>query len=144
MAAPKRFDNIERNPTTHEAHRKEVFWQITLPLVIGLLLMVAAIIGVIFAATQPESELRRWADVSIIWLILPALLFTLIGMVILAGLVYAVSAVLKILPRYSVIALLYLETAREKVSKISNQIVEPFIKAHSSWAAVSRIGKKIR
>jgi len=70
------------------------------------------------------------------------LLFTLIGMVILAGLVYAVSAVLKILPRYSVIALLYLETAKEKVSKISNQMVEPIIKARSSWAAVSWIGKK--
>ena len=142
MAAPKRFDNIERNPTTHAEHRKEVFWQITLPLLIGILVVVAATIGVIFAATQPESELRRWADVSVIWLILPTLLFTLIGMVILAGLVYAVSAVLKILPRYSVIALLYFETAKEKVSKISNQMVEPIIKARSSWAAVSWIGKK--
>jgi hypothetical protein len=96
MAAPKRLI-ILNNPTTHEAHRKESSGRSPCTLLIGLADGGGNHQSHFFAATQPVSELRRWADVSVIWLILPALLFTLIGMLILAGLVYAVSAILKIL-----------------------------------------------
>ena len=82
MDAPNRFKYPERNPKTHATHRREVFWQITLPLIIGILLMVAAIVAIILSATQPVTDLERWAGVSLIWMILPSLFFALIILVI--------------------------------------------------------------
>ena len=65
----------ERNPKTHAAHRKEVGWQITLPLIIGCLLLALLMTGVIWSAAGANPELRRWADISLVWTLLPALFF---------------------------------------------------------------------
>jgi uncharacterized membrane protein len=142
MSMPSRFENIERNPQTHAEHKKETFWQIILPLLIGLLLVLLVVIGVIFSAVQPVSEVSRYADVALIWMILPALFFALLAMIILAGFVYLVTMLLHILPRYAAIALLYLNMGKDKVHEYSNAIVEPIIKMRSSWASVRWLTKR--
>ena len=52
----------ERNPKTHAAHRRDVLRQITLPLVIGSLLLVAVMALVIIAAAGANGEVRRWVN----------------------------------------------------------------------------------
>jgi sterol desaturase/sphingolipid hydroxylase (fatty acid hydroxylase superfamily) len=142
MDTHNRFENVERNPKTHAEHRREVFWQISLPLLIGVLLILAIVIGVIFSATQPITEVSRWANISMIWMIMPALFFALLFMIILAGLVYAISVLFHHVPRYAAIVQLYLERGKEKVNQFSNQIVEPILKTRSTWAVVRWIGRR--
>jgi len=141
MNAPGPHRLHERNPKTHAEHRREVFWQITLPLIIGILLVLAAVGAIVFSATQPLTDLARWADVSLIWLILPSLFFAFIMLVILMGIVYGISMLLKIVPRYARILQLYFETGKSKVNQLSNRIVEPFVKTRSIWAVVRRLGR---
>jgi hypothetical protein len=144
MNAKKEFVLPERNPKTHAEHRREVFWQITVPLLVGILLFLAAVAGIIFSATQPASEVGRWADISLVWLILPALVIALLFFVLLAGLVYAITKLLGLTPRYAHLVQLYFERGKEKVRQITHILVEPFIKAHSLSAAARQAGRSVK
>jgi hypothetical protein len=135
----------ERNPKTHAEHRREAFWQITLPLIVGILLLLAAVAAIILSATQPVADLGRWADVSLMWMIMPSLFFALIMLVIMAGLVYAISLLLRIVPRYAHIIQLFFEQGKGKISQITNLMTEPVLRINSVWAAARRavrLGKK--
>ena len=145
MENPKKFILPERNPVTHSRHRKEVFWQITIPLMIGILLVLVAVTVVLLSATHAATNLSRWADVSLIWLILPSLLIAFIFLVILIGFTYLISIVLKMTPPYAHLLQQYFETGKSKIIFYSNKITEPIVKTRSVWAVFahpSRYGKQ--
>jgi hypothetical protein len=146
MNTNKPFVLPERNPLTHARHKHDVLLQITLPLVIGGLLIVLAIAGIIWsAAGGPASgEVNRWANVSLIWLILPALFFVLLGTVILIGLVYAVTKLLAVLPGYARLTQDWFVRLGGKVRLVSDKVVEPFLKAHSFSAGTRQAGRSVR
>jgi len=141
METPKKIPLPERNPKTHAEHRREVFWQITLPMVIGVLMLLVALASIIVLANQSLTDLSRVADVSIIWMILPSLILALIILVMLIGVVYAIISVLRVFPPYARIVQLYFERGKGEVSRTSNKITEPIIRMHSISAAARRLGR---
>jgi uncharacterized membrane protein YhdT len=141
MDTPRKPVYPERNPKTHALHQREVFWQISLPLVIGILVLVAAVVAIVLSATQPVTDLGRWADVSLMWIILPSLFFALIMLAITIGLVIGVSLLLRIVPRYARILQLYFELGKGKVSQLTNLLAEPILRVNSIWASVRRAGR---
>jgi uncharacterized membrane protein YhdT len=136
MDTQNRSSHLARNPKTHAEHKREVFWQITLPLLIGILLLLAAVAAIILSATQPVTDLGRWADVSLMWLILPSLFFALILLISLIGFVYLISYLLRLIPRYALIVQHYFELTKNKVSLLTNLSIEPIFRMRSIWAAV--------
>ncbi len=132
----------ERNPKTHAAHRKEVWWQITLPLVIGCLVLVLAIAGVIWAAAGSRPQVTRWADISLIWLILPALFFALLGLGVLVGITYLVSKLLGVLPGYARVVQNAIASVQQKALKANNVLVAPALKL-KSWFAGARRARQV-
>lgn len=128
----------ERNPETHAAHKREVFWQITLPLAIGILLMLAVLVAIVLSATRPVTDVSRWASVSLMWLILPSLIALLILLAITVGLVFAITQLLKVFPRYARIIQLFFERVKAKISQLSDRIAEPILRINSFWAAARR------
>jgi len=131
----------ERNPQTHAQHRVEVFWQILLPMLVGILLLLAAVAAIVFSALQPVTELSRWAGVSLIWLILPSLFFALILLVILVGVGYGITMLLRITPRYARVIQLYFEVAKNKASQVTDLLTAPIIRIHTTMAAIHWIRK---
>ena len=136
MDTQNRPQHTERNPLTHAAHKREVFWQITLPLLLGILLILAVVGAIIFSVIQPVTDVERWADVPLIWLILPSLFFALLLLAILAGLVFAVSYMFRIIPPYALVVQLYFEQAKSKIEQLLNMSAEPFLRINSLWAAI--------
>jgi hypothetical protein len=132
----------ERNPKTHAAHRKEVWWQITLPLVIGCLLVVLAMAGVIWSAAGANPELRRWADISFVWLILPALFVALLGLGVVGGLTFLVSKLLGVLPSYARLAQDGIASMGQKALKATDILVAPMLKL-KSWRAAARRARQV-
>jgi hypothetical protein len=136
MDTQSRFSHLERNPKTHAEHRREVFWQITLPLVFGILLVLAAVIAIILSATRPVTDLGRWADVSLMWLILPSLFFALLLLILLVGFIFLCSFLLRLVPHYAHILQIYFELAKTKISRLANGSIEPILRISSIWAAM--------
>jgi hypothetical protein len=136
MDSQNRPTHLARNPKTHAAHQREVFWQITTPLLVGVLLILAVVGAIIFSTLQPVTDVERWASVSLMWLILPAMFFSLLFLALLAGLVYLISFLMHSIPRYALVVQLYFEQARSKVGQLLNMAVEPVLRINSIWAAI--------
>lgn len=141
MDSPTKFLLPERNPITHARHRKEVFWQITIPMAIGVLLFLLVATVVFLSATHEATNLSRWADVSLIWLILPSLFFALLFLVFLTGFIYLIIVFLKLAPNYARIIQQYFEIGKYKIFHFSNLVTRPFIKTRSTWAVVRHLGR---
>jgi hypothetical protein len=129
-------EQLKRNPKTHAIHKREVFWQITMPLLVGILLILAAVGAIVFSTLQPITEVGRWASVSLMWLILPALIFALLFLALVAGLIYAVSFLLGVIPHYTLMIQLYIEQARSKIGQLLDLSTEPILRLRSMWAVI--------
>jgi hypothetical protein len=136
------FQVPERNPSTYAIHRREVFWQITFPLVIALLLILCMVTGVILAGVKGLGDISRWADISLIWLLIPAIILTLISFIAVIGFIYLVTQLLGILPGYARLGQDYVHLFQVRSKKIANQVVEPFLKLHSFKAGAEALWQK--
>jgi hypothetical protein len=131
----------ERNPLTHQKHRREVLWQITIPLGLGLLVILTM---AILAAASTASQASHWADISLIWLITPTLLFTLITLAILAALIYGLVRLILVLPFYTYRLLNWLNLFGSRVKQLGNKAVEPVLRVQALGSSVKTLGRNIR
>jgi hypothetical protein len=85
------------SPSIH-AHKRQRTWQILVPFLVftGLILVMAGLFtsGVI-------SRTRTWADVSIVWLIVPMLIFAMLFLAVLVFLIYGIAKLLQVTPHYT-------------------------------------------
>jgi hypothetical protein len=134
MSAKPPISKPPRNVITQEAHRREVFWQITMPVgFFGLLVLLGAILIVLQTARGTDPS--NWANISLIWLILPMLVILLIILAIVAGLAYAVTWLYIQLPPFAFKTQEFLKLAFIQVKKVCDLIVEPILRLHSFQAS---------
>lgn len=79
-------------------HKQQRFWQIILPIVLFSALVAVAGCSIVFAGAESD---RLWADISIIWLLLPVLVGSLILLALLVGSVYLMARLLIIVPNFT-------------------------------------------
>jgi uncharacterized Tic20 family protein len=133
------FDK-KRNPVTQRAHRKQVFWQITVPLVIAALLIL--VLAILVSAGNSQSA-SLWADISLIWLIIPVMIVSLIFLVVLVGLVYAVIWLVRILPGYAMQAQNFMVMIAYQVERLGNSIVEPILRINAFLASLQALRRRL-
>jgi hypothetical protein len=131
----------ERNPVTYEAHRRQVFWQITFPFVIVIIIIAALVLITLIAAAGNSSGVSKWADISLIWIILPTLVINLIPLALIGALAYGMIRLIGILPGYARIAQDFLSTVRVKARSYANTAAKPVIKTGSFMAGVKALFK---
>ena len=134
-------DLPERNPATYQQHRKEVFWQITLPMLI-VVILILGMTGIAVSATAGQQS--QWANISIIWLAIPSLFFGLVFFIILAGLIYLVTRLLGVLPPYARLAQDWLVGLRYKVGEVSDQAVEPILRVEQTRVSMHTLIQHMR
>lgn len=142
MENKPKFQVPERNPSTYAIHRREVFWQITFPLTIALLLILCMVTGVILVGIKGLGDISRWADISLIWLLIPVIILTLISFFVVTGFIYLITKLLGILPGYARLGQDYVHLFQIKSKKVADQIVEPFLKVRTFKAGADAIWQK--
>ena len=126
----------ERNPQTHAAHRRQVFWQITLPLALVVLVFLGLGVAVGWSAVAGSGQVSRWADVALIWqLPLPILLAFLCTLVNI-GVVYGVTKLIGVIPGLARLAHEYVLVVQVKVNQITDRLVGPIVKLDSQRAGL--------
>jgi hypothetical protein len=140
MRWPNQSSVPERNPLTRAVHRREVFWQIIFPSIIGAVLILALAVGAGLVSSNTASQA---ANISAIWLILPAFSFTFIITLVLATVTYGLIRLIGILPPYAALVQNFFAAVNQKVRKVSDQAAEPVIKAASARARLNALfGRK--
>jgi len=130
----------EPNPVTRAAHKKDFFLSVTLPLVLVVLFMISLVIAFILI---PVGDIVTWSQIASIFLVALALILGLITLIIVGGLVYLVSYILKVMPPYTRMAQQGIDTIREQATRGADITVKPVIQIQSFLAAVNAIfGRK--
>ncbi len=124
---------------SYQRHQRQRFWQIFLPVALALLLILLIAIMIVMRAveTEPGEIVSQWADASLIWLIMPMLLFAIVAALVLVGLIYAFARLLNIVPDYTFLAQQYVALASAKIQLYADKLVEPIIAVRSVLATVN-------
>jgi hypothetical protein len=131
----------DRNPITHKIHRKEVFWQITFPLILGIILILGLSVWTIFGVVK-GAWVSKGADISLIFLILPTMVIGLLIFAVIASLAYAVIWLINNTPTFTRQVQYKLVQVRDGVRKGSDKLVEPIIRMKSRMASLEVLKNK--
>jgi small-conductance mechanosensitive channel len=130
-----------RNADTHDRHRREVLWQITIPVGVGTLIILALAYLAIFPATAQQDSV--WADISIIFLIVPVVLVSLLMTAMLVGSVYLTVRLIQESPFFFYKVYQWLLFANVKVQEAGIKATEPVLKLQSFTASIQQFGRLI-
>lgn len=124
------------NPLTRRQHRKQVRWQVYVPLLFGGLTLA----GTIYALCAfGVGSLSQWATIASIAVgILVVALLSLI-LVVLAGITYGLWRILDVLPPYSRLAQDAVASLNEQVHRGANLSIKPIITIKSYLAMLESI-----
>ncbi len=124
-----RFNSAYQESASYQRHKKQQFWQILTPVGLGLLVTLVIVALVIRATllTDAGGPVSQWADLSLIWLLMPVMLFAIIATLILIGLIYLVARLLKIVPTYTFVVQHYTRLITTQVMHWADKLVTPII-----------------
>lgn len=136
LSEEKSFTLPEPNPVTKAAHRRDFFRRVTLPLIVGLLILIGIAIAFILI---PVGDVETWSQITSILLIGLTMIGGLLVLAFLGGLVYLVSYLLGILPPYTRMAQDGIEQIQEYAEKGADIPVRPVIQVQSFIAAINAL-----
>jgi hypothetical protein len=115
-------------------HNKQKFWQILFPLILFILIVLVVTIILIIQTSTAYPSGFKFANISIIYLILLSVLPGLIILLIIGALIYGLTKILKYTPLYSKVAQTYVFIAATKIIMVADYLVKPFFFIKSFFA----------
>ncbi len=125
-------------------HRKELTWQIVLPLALTFVVFIAVIVLISLATFRDNGDVARWAAVSTIWIVVPIMIGLLIFLALMIGIVYLLARLLNITPTYTGMAQDYVYLAAGYIKRGLDAVVNRAIAFQSVLASVDRFFKKLK
>jgi hypothetical protein len=132
----------ERNTLTQREHAREVLWQITIPLVIGVVIVLA--LAVLSVVMLDEAEASLWADISLIFLLIPLMLVSLLLMALLSGVIYMLLRLLKVIPPYARKVQDFAYRIEQRARSGANAAAEPILRVNSVVAGYQALRLRLR
>jgi len=133
---------MENQPTverpTVRAHKRQFAWQILVPFLVMAGLIIA---GAVLVITGGESQNSVWADISMIWLLAPALLFALAFLVLLITIIYGMIKLLQVIPVYTGKAQGIFVLLSAGTRKLADGTAKPFVWLRQTGAVIKSIFK---
>jgi hypothetical protein len=124
-----------KRTTAFRAHKRDLLWQIFVPLGITVLIFVAASVG---AATQTGATDSLWADISTIWLLIPVIFFAIIFLLLLVGIIYGVAKLLQITPIYTHQLYNLICMLGKKIEGLADETAKPIFFVEGISASIRR------
>lgn len=125
-----------KRTASYRAYKRNLRWQIILPMVVVTLLFVAVSVATTLRGNETVSQ---WADVSTVWLLMPMLVFAVINISILAALIYGIAKLLEITPVYTHKLQGIIRLIGEKIATYADAAAKPIFKVEGFFASLRRI-----
>jgi hypothetical protein len=128
---------------SYRKHRRELAWQIILPVALSAAGFVALIVLINIATFNEGGDVARWAAISTIWIIIPVMVAGLILLALIGALVYLMKRLLDIAPTYTGMAQDYVHIAAGYIRRFADMAVKPVLFIDGLGASVRRlVGRK--
>lgn len=131
----------QRNPITYAAHKRQIIWQIYVPL--GLFILIVIGMAVIAALADAAGK-SLWADISIIYLSFFLLLSALVILAITLTMVFLLYKGLEVIPYKTLQAQAFFFRVERKARGIADQSTEPFLRMSSLKAGAQALFRRFR
>ncbi|MBN2387419.1 MAG: hypothetical protein JXB85_10390 [Anaerolineales bacterium] len=125
-----------------QRHRRQRFWQVLLPIILFLVGMLALGVLVIFATFEAGALNRLWADISLIWLLFPMLVFALLVLAVLAALIYAIGRLTQATPRLTSKVQALGRQVEQGTRQVADQAVQPVMRFKQIGAVLQSFFKR--
>jgi uncharacterized membrane protein len=106
-------------------HRKQVLWQVILPILAATVLLIVVIVLICSATFGGRSDVSRWAAISTMWLMLPVMAVLLIFLVVLSAAIYLIARATRIIPTYTGSAQNFAFRVQARVKRVTRAAVKP-------------------
>lgn len=127
------------SPAEHpsfQKHRRELWTQILVPVIIAALALVAVIVLIALATFRSGGDVARWAAISTIWIVIPILILSLIFLVLLAALIYGMASLLKLIPPYTGYAQRIVWRAQGYIQRGADIVARPVLGLEGALATI--------
>ncbi len=119
-------------------HKHQFAWQIIVPVVVLAGLIIA---GAVLVITGGTSRTSAWADVSLIWLLVPAIMLAFIFIAVAITIIYGMSKILMIIPLYSGKTQGLFNKISSETRKVADGATKPFIWYKQAGAVIKSLFK---
>ena len=114
------------HPSYHK-HRRQLWTQILIPLLLTFVALAALGAFVWAASTNGNPDLSRWAAISTIWVVIPFMAAGALFLVIFLGLIYLMLRFIKIIPPYTGKAQRFMWRVEGTVKRGADAFVRPIL-----------------
>jgi predicted membrane protein len=121
---------------TIRAHKRQFAWQILAPVIVIAGLVIA---GAVLVTTGGRARTGVWADVSLIWLLIPALLLAFVFLAVIITVIYGMGKILQIIPRYSWKAQGFFNRVSSGTRRVADGTTKPFFWFKEAGAVIKSI-----
>jgi len=128
---------------SYQKHRKDFTWKILFPVILSVVLCIGLIVLVSIATFGWGGDVQRWADISTMWIAIPFMIEMLIFGAIVGGLSYLLAKLLKITPRYTVLAQDFMYKVEGYVKRGADAVAKPVISLDSLGASIRRFFERL-
>ena len=125
-------------------HRKQIVWQVILPVALTSLLIVALIVLVNIATFNQGGDVARWAAISTIWIVIPIMFGLLIFLALMVGLVYLMKKLLNVTPTYTGLAQDYVHLGVSYVKRATEAIIKPVLELNGILASINAFFERMK
>ena len=132
---------LQQSPSL-QRHKKQRFWQILAPILLGgMITLAAGTVLMVLALTGGVSgiNLSQVADTSLIWLILPVVVLGVVFGLIVFGMIYAAARLLNVLPYYTFLIQQYAALIEAKIKLWMKKGMDPVITVESVKSKLSAL-----
>lgn len=100
------------NPRTQAEHRRQMIRQVSWPLIIGILAILAVVVTMII---NNIGSVELWSQIAMIFVVIPTLLLGLFLLVLLIGVSIGIGQLLHFLPPYA-------RLTQDAIDKVGQQV----------------------
>jgi len=119
-------------------HKKEVLWQIVLPISLGAVAFLTLGIFAGYSLQSGTDAAARWSHIAIMWLLLPVFIVGFITIIFIMGMIFGVSKLFNIIPEYSVLFLSIAHRLNNFIRTGSNKAIQPVLFLRTIKSAINR------
>jgi hypothetical protein len=133
----------QKRSEAFEDHRKQVWWQIFVPL--GIFILLIVLLGyLVTTSTLNNAEFgTKYSSISLVWILIPVILIAFILLTIMAGLIFGVGQLLSITPGYALKSQVFIEFLVSKWIDYNNMVVTPVLRLAGWMAGFQVIRRRI-
>lgn len=123
------MDTPHRTPQhpSYRKHRRQLAWQIIVPVIIAALLLVGATYFIVTATFQHNGDAARWAEISTMWLTIPFMIGALVVLAIVIAMAYLLGKVAGFIPPYTFQAQLFAARMAEGAHRVEQVGHKPLL-----------------